>query len=484
MRRSSNPTAVNMLVTGVGALVATVIIYQFLLPLFQEYYAVQLLNIRGWVPYGIVYIALWSVFVLVVKVIKLRNQIQTMGQDLLPFSISVGIVIDNANDFSKHLISVAKNPENNFLIYRLDRALKHFLDRGNVRDVGEQLRTLAYIDANAVEASYTMLKTFIWAIPILGFIGTVMGIGQAVGSFSESVQSAQDLTLIINSLGAVTSGLAVSFDTTLLALVMSIIIMFPASALQTAEENYLDAVEFFCSENFLRRLKVTEEVSGPLMDEGVIQDSIAREMARHHASLEAWSKKMDIVGKGVTDHAVSSWQGAHQKIQQKKLIRQKGDQNNPLIKKKKALKAKKKRLKARLAATQTEQGHFTALLKNHQKAGAIKILPSGSTNKRAKPYFIESLGKGLIIHEGNMMGGVEKRFIEKERIAASSELKKFIKKIKNDDNGMALFLIRPDGVASYEAGLLVTKREEVRAGKVPLPGDGSVDIDAFFGLLK
>ena len=57
------------------------------------------------------------------------------------------------------------------------------------------------------------------------------------------------------SIGLVTGGLGVAFDTTLLALVMSILIMFPASAVQRIEEGFLGEVEEYCSENLVRRLR-------------------------------------------------------------------------------------------------------------------------------------------------------------------------------------------------------------------------------------
>jgi biopolymer transport protein ExbB/TolQ len=116
------------------------------------------------------------------------------------------------------------------------------------------LRNQAERDENVVESSYTMLRVFIWAIPILGFIGTVLGIGASVGGFSESVSEAANLEVMKDSIGVVTSGLGVAFDTTLLALVMSIFIMFPASSLQKAEEEYLDRVDQYCQRHLISRL--------------------------------------------------------------------------------------------------------------------------------------------------------------------------------------------------------------------------------------
>jgi len=60
----------------------------------------------------------------------------------------------------------------------------------------------------------------------------------------------------------VTGGLGVAFDTTLLALVMSILIMFPASAVQRIEEGFLGEVEDYCAEHLVRRLR-DETDDGP-----------------------------------------------------------------------------------------------------------------------------------------------------------------------------------------------------------------------------
>jgi biopolymer transport protein ExbB/TolQ len=99
-----------------------------------------------------------------------------------------------------------------------------------------------------------MLRVFIWAIPILGFIGTVLGISEAVSGFSDSVNSAASLEVMRESIGSVTTGLGVAFDTTLLALVMSIVIMFPMSALQKAEEEYLGRCDDYCDLHLSNRV--------------------------------------------------------------------------------------------------------------------------------------------------------------------------------------------------------------------------------------
>jgi hypothetical protein len=77
------------------------------------------------------------------------------------------------------------------------------------------------------------------------------------------------------SIGSVTTGLGVAFDTTLLALVMSIVIMFPTSLLQKAEEDFLNRVEVYCDEHFCRRLDTgaRAETAGGL---SALQDQLTR----------------------------------------------------------------------------------------------------------------------------------------------------------------------------------------------------------------
>jgi biopolymer transport protein ExbB/TolQ len=106
--------------------------------------------------------------------------------------------------------------------------------------VGDLLEAQAAIDVKKLEASYSIVQFFIWAIPIWGFIGTVLGIADAVQEFSNFIQTAetgvQFTTQMRSALGGVTSGLAVAFNTTFLALVLVMPVMLITSMLQKAEE--------------------------------------------------------------------------------------------------------------------------------------------------------------------------------------------------------------------------------------------------------
>jgi len=252
--RAVAPSDVPLGWTGAASLAATVLFFVAVVGPLRGSYFGDLFGARGWVPYVIAWMSLWAATLLIAKTRILATQRRAFDLDLLPESIAARITPDNARVFMSHLRHAAAPIAPSFLADRLDRALETFQLRRNVRDVNEQLATSASVDALAVESSYTMVRVFIWAIPILGFIGTVVGIGAAVSGFSTSVAAAVDLEVMKQSIGGVTSGLGVAFDTTLLALVMSILIMFPASSLQKAEEDFLGQVDDWCERQLARRL--------------------------------------------------------------------------------------------------------------------------------------------------------------------------------------------------------------------------------------
>ena len=305
-RRASGRTDLRLSVTGAAALVATLVFYAAVVFPLSGTYLGELFGARGWVPYVVSYLSFWAAVMLLLKYRRIARQREALELDLLPGRIGARITPDNAAAFAAQLDELPASARGNALVERIRRALHHFEARRDAREVVDQLSSQAQIDADAVESSYTMVRVFIWAVPILGFIGTVIGIGAAVGGFSASVGAAVDLEVMKNSIGSVTTGLAVAFDTTLLALVMSILIMFPASWLQKAEEDFLAAVEEYCDQRLVRRLDDARRGIHP--EEGAIEHAIAREMAAHHSELRGWLDRLGQIGETLTAHVVSGWE--------------------------------------------------------------------------------------------------------------------------------------------------------------------------------
>jgi biopolymer transport protein ExbB/TolQ len=319
----SDGTNVSLVLTAVIGVAITAAFYLLLVisPLRDTYYG-ELFYRRSWVPYAIILLAAWAVSMLIFKSRKLVRQRDALMFDALPTELSRKIRRNNARVFQHHIRTLPCDFKGSFLLNRVYRALENFKARGSIQEVTNLLSSQAEIDANAVQSSYSILKVFIWAIPILGFIGTVIGISKAVGSFSGTLNALQDLGEVKTALGPVTMGLATAFDTTLLALVVSLLVMFPTSAVQKAEEDLLISVEEYCNENLLGRMHETNvEKAG---DSGQIKTIVSEVMAEHEAEFRERAKELKAVGKIVTEQVAEGWEAIHKQLQhdQGALIRQ------------------------------------------------------------------------------------------------------------------------------------------------------------------
>ena len=110
-----------------------------------------------------------------------------------------------------------------------------------------QLERAADADAELYElsmtSSFSLPKVLLWAIPLMGFIGTVIGMSQAVGSFDAVLSSADNVDGLKNGLVKVTGGLGTAFDTTYLALVLSVILAFPLNVCERNEDRLLSQID-------------------------------------------------------------------------------------------------------------------------------------------------------------------------------------------------------------------------------------------------
>jgi biopolymer transport protein ExbB/TolQ len=147
----------------------------------------------------------------------------------------------------------------NFVLFnRVDHALSNLHNIGRVADVSDILCTQAEYDEDQLASSYGLLNGFLWAIPVLGFIGTVLGLSQAIGAFGDTMRSATDLAALKTSLQDVTGGLSVAFETTLVALVCALILQLLLSWIQGRETKFLDDCNEYCHAHIVSRLKLKE----------------------------------------------------------------------------------------------------------------------------------------------------------------------------------------------------------------------------------
>jgi len=256
------------------------LLFYLLIQLFPDSMLFELFTGRGWVPYAITGISSWALCLLAAKLRHLRRESAVLELELIETPLPGRLRPDDAEVVLAHLASLPAPAVQSFLAARLTRALQHFEARRRVVEVVEHLAAESRADDLRVDASYSLVRVFVWAVPTLGFIGTVIGIGAAVGSFSDTLEAASSLESMKESIGSVTGGLGVAFDTTLLALVMSMLIMFPANAVQRIEETLLGRVDDYCTEHLVQRLE-DERDSAP--DPALIEALATRLVRAMHA---------------------------------------------------------------------------------------------------------------------------------------------------------------------------------------------------------
>ncbi len=140
------------------------------------------------------------------------------------------------------------------LVRRLFDALSSIVRKESADHLDEELKYLSDADAQRVHASYALMRIVIWAIPILGFLGTVIGITDAIGQLNPQA--------LEKSLDGVTFGLGIAFDTTALALTLSMFLMFSQFLVDRLETNLMADLD----------LRVADELSGRFMLAGTSSD--------------------------------------------------------------------------------------------------------------------------------------------------------------------------------------------------------------------
>src|SRR5690606_18219262 len=147
----------------------------------------------------------WAMAILWLKMKKLRHQKDAMYLDVLPTDLGQEINGENVSHFINHLYGLPTRLRDSMMVNRIRKGLELFEVRQNNGEVSGMLDAQSNIDSARVGGSYALVKVFLWAIPILGFIGTVLGLSTAIGSIDLSDTS--NLDKIMGSIGNVTSGL-------------------------------------------------------------------------------------------------------------------------------------------------------------------------------------------------------------------------------------------------------------------------------------
>lgn len=248
-------TRVNNWLSALIGVLLTLATYGVLVLFRRSALAIMFID-RGPIPYFIVFLSAWSLAILFLKWRKLALQKRSLLYSVVPDDHDFVLSSATVEEVMNNLYATVDDPKHFMLFNRIVIALSNLRNLGRVADVDDILRSQAGHDESTVETSYALVRGFVWAIPVLGFIGTVLGLSQAIGGFGAVLQSADDMTQIKTALQGVTGGLATAFQTTLQALVAALFIQLILTFLKKSEEEFLDECSEYCVRDVVNRLRI------------------------------------------------------------------------------------------------------------------------------------------------------------------------------------------------------------------------------------
>ena len=141
-----------------------------------------------------------------------------------------------------------------FFVQRLTkRVILQFQGSNSADQANSLMNSSLELMQHEIELKFNMLRYLVWLIPTLGFIGTVVGIALALSSAAD-MPDVSDTDAIREWLGLLTTDLGLAFNTTLVALIMSAILVFLLHIVQAREEMALNNAGQYCMDNLINRL--------------------------------------------------------------------------------------------------------------------------------------------------------------------------------------------------------------------------------------
>lgn len=188
----------------------------------------------------------WAFAIMGLKAWRGLRERSLLEQDLVNVPDGLRILPEDTRDYARNIQALPEQERRMLLPRVMLAALERFGSTGNVQDVSAATRDLCNGEADLQESELSMIRYIAWAIPSVGFIGTVRGIGEALGQAHRAVEG--DIT-------GVTASLGVAFNSTFIALLISIVVMFLVHQLQQFQERLVFDTETHVDHNLIRHMK-------------------------------------------------------------------------------------------------------------------------------------------------------------------------------------------------------------------------------------
>jgi biopolymer transport protein ExbB/TolQ len=200
----------------------------------------------------------WAAFILLSRYLEVRRQRRAFDLDLLPTEVGVCILPEDARLLKRKVEQTASRGGPYILANMLRLALGKYAVSRSGRDVSETVRMQADVDMGRLVSGMATVHYLAWAIPAIGFLGTVRGLATSLTLGGETQREIADF------IKQATGHLNVAFDCTLVALALSLGVMFMLHSVQRDEESLVIDCQQYCLEHLVTRLYELEpEHAGP-----------------------------------------------------------------------------------------------------------------------------------------------------------------------------------------------------------------------------
>ncbi len=153
---------------------------------------------------------------------------------------------------------------------RIARVLAMWINTEDFERTSQYAREQADLDAATSDSTFRRNRLFIWAMPLLGFVGTVFGVANGISGFATFLhQSGVTMEQIKDAIGAITTGLSVAFFCTLLGLFTAGLAAFPSLMAESKEEEILGEIDELVEDRLLSRMPSAEAQKAFPVDEMV-----------------------------------------------------------------------------------------------------------------------------------------------------------------------------------------------------------------------
>jgi len=188
----------------------------------------------------------WALAIMGYKARSILNERQLLDVDLVQIAEGMRILPEDTREFARQVQALPDEQRSMVLPRALINALRRFSTTRSIQDVSSSTHTIFESEADRLESELSMIRYISWAIPSIGFIGTVRGIGEALGQADKAVQG---------DIAGVTQSLGVAFNSTFIALLISIFLMFLVYQLQLLQERLVFDSENYLDDKLIRHMK-------------------------------------------------------------------------------------------------------------------------------------------------------------------------------------------------------------------------------------